>query len=215
MLGFKRKKQQSLRTAQQADVSPDQLLSEADRQIEEQAQQLLDRPAFSYDPREDPLYGYLQQQYTRQGRLAMLDAVGQAANLTGGYASSYGQQAGQQAYQGYLQQLAELLPQLRQEARQSYDDETQRLLEAYQLAVDRADRAYDRRQQAQEQTQQAQEQADREQQAQYDRLQDRQKALVELISSTGYRPDDRELSEAGLTRAQADAWLGYYTKKKR
>ena len=41
----------------------------------------------------------------KNGRLAMMDSMGRAAALTGGYGSSYAQSAGQQAYQKQMDSL--------------------------------------------------------------------------------------------------------------
>ena len=60
------------------------------------AQALEDRKSFTYDAASDALYQQLKGQYVRQGRQAMLDTLGQAATLTGGYGNSYGQTAAQQ-----------------------------------------------------------------------------------------------------------------------
>ena len=67
---------------------------------------------FSYDVEKDPLFRQYKDQYTHQGNLAMLDTMGQAAALTGGYGSSYGQSLGQQSYQSYLQKLGNVMPEL-------------------------------------------------------------------------------------------------------
>ena len=66
-------------------------------------QQIQNREKFSYDLNADALYQQYKDQYTTQGKLAMMDTMGQAAAMTGGYGNSYAQSVGQQAYQGYLQ----------------------------------------------------------------------------------------------------------------
>ena len=47
-------------------------------------------------------------------------------------------------------------------------------------------------------------------QDQYQRQQQDQDRLIELIITTGYKPTAEELAAAGMTEAQAKAWLGYY-----
>ena len=81
------------------------------------------RKDFSYDFSSDPLYQQYANQYQQQGRMAMMDTMGQAAALTGGYGSSYANAVGQQAYQQSLQQMQDILPELQQAAYSKYVDE--------------------------------------------------------------------------------------------
>lgn len=85
------------------------------------------REAFSYDPQKDPAYNLYKEQYLEQGRLAMEDARGRAAALTGGYGNSYGETAGQQAFQSYVQKLAGVLPELYESAYDRYESEGEAL----------------------------------------------------------------------------------------
>lgn len=85
---------------------------------------ILNREEFSYDFNADPLYQMYKDNYTQQGKLAMVDAQAQAAALTGGYGSSYGQQVGQQTYQGYMQELNNIIPDLTSQAYTKYTGET-------------------------------------------------------------------------------------------
>jgi hypothetical protein len=48
-------------------------------------------------------------------------------------------------------------------------------------------------------------------QDQYQRQQQSYDRLLELIIATGYKPTAEELAAAGMTEAEAKAWLGYYT----
>lgn len=102
---------------------PDAFKSRYDDRIQNLLDQFLNRGPFEYDFNADPLYQQYKDQYTRQGELAMMDTMGQAAALTGGYGSSYGSVAGQQAYQGYLQQLNDVIPELRDAAYNMYQQE--------------------------------------------------------------------------------------------
>ena len=70
----------------------------------------------------DPMYGALKDQAVKNGRMAMLDTQAQAANLTGGYGSSYAQSVGHQAYNSYLQQLGDRIPELYRLAYEMYMD---------------------------------------------------------------------------------------------
>lgn len=87
--------------------------------------QINNREKFSYDLNGDALYNQYKNQYMRQGKLAMLDTMGQASAMTGGYGSSYAETVGNQAYQGYLQQLNDVVPQLYQMAYDRYNQEGQ------------------------------------------------------------------------------------------
>lgn len=104
--------------------------------------QILGREDFSYDVNADALYQQYKDQYTAQGKLAMLDTMGQAATKTGGYGNSYAQTAGQQAYQGYLQKLNAVVPELYQLAAQRYADEGQALYDRYDLLRDKNETEY-------------------------------------------------------------------------
>ena len=81
------------------------------------------RKKFEYDLNGDMLYNQYKDQYTTQGKMAMMDTMGQAAALTGGYGNSYAQTVGQQTYQGYLQQLNDKVPELYQLALDQYNRE--------------------------------------------------------------------------------------------
>ncbi len=81
------------------------------------------RQPFSYDVNGDALYQQYKDQYVNQGKMAMMDTMGQAATMTGGYGNSYAQSVGQQAYQGYLQQLTDKIPELYQLAYDKYNRE--------------------------------------------------------------------------------------------
>lgn len=102
------------------------------------------REKFGYNINEDALYQQAAQNYINQGKMAMMDTMGQAATLTGGYGNSYAQQAGQQAYQGYLQGLTDLTPQYYQMALDRYKMEGDDLLDQYALLQQQEDADYGR-----------------------------------------------------------------------
>ena len=104
--------------------------------------QITNGEKFSYDLNGDMLYQQYKDQYTTQGKLAMMDTMGQAAAMTGGYGNSYAQTAGQQAYQGYLQQLNDKVPELYQLALDQYNQERQDLYNQYSLYADQYEKAY-------------------------------------------------------------------------
>ena len=68
----------------------------------------------------DALYQQYRDLYTQQGQMAMMDTMGQAAAMTGGYGNSYAQTAGQQMYNQYLGKLNEVVPELYQQAYNRY-----------------------------------------------------------------------------------------------
>lgn len=116
----------------QLQTRPDAYTSRYQAQLDQLLGSLQGRPEFSYDLGQDPLYRQYRNQYVRQGRQAMMDTVGRAAALTGGYGNSYGQTAGQQTYQNYLQGLNDRIPELYALALEKYRMEGDDLLERYQ-----------------------------------------------------------------------------------
>ena len=127
-----------------AAARPEAYASDWLAQLNAAAEQILSRPDFSYDMGMDPLYHQYRDNYVNLGKQAMMDTMGQAAALTGGYGSSYGQMAGQQAYTGYLQQLNNVIPELYQLALDTYDRQGQRLYNQYGLLSDREGLDYSR-----------------------------------------------------------------------
>lgn len=102
-------------------------------QLNDTLNQILNREKFSYDMNADALYHQYKDQYTTQGQMAMMDTMGQAAAMTGGYGNSYAQAAGQQIYQGYLQQLNSKIPELYQLALNRYNMEGEDLRSQYSM----------------------------------------------------------------------------------
>lgn len=112
--------------------------------LKETLDKILNREEFSYDVNGDALYQQYKDLYTQQGKMAMMDTMGQAATLTGGYGNSYASTAGNQAYQASLQQLNEVVPELYQLAYQKYRDEGDALSQQYALLGDMDEREYGR-----------------------------------------------------------------------
>lgn len=129
---------------QQMAQKPGQYQSTWEGQLHDTIQQILNREKFSYDVNQDALYQQYADQYTRQGKLAMMDTMGQAAALTGGYGSSYGQSVGQQAYQAYLQQLNQVVPELYGMALDRYNQEGQQLYDQAALMAQMENQDYSR-----------------------------------------------------------------------
>ena len=136
--------QQALAALQQAQQSMPSYQASYDQQLQNVYDQIVNRKPFQYNVNEDALYQQYRDQYAQMGQMAMMNTMGQAAGLTGGYGNSYAQAAGQQAYQGYLQQLNEVVPELYGMARQAYDQEGQDLMNQYAMLGDMADTEYGR-----------------------------------------------------------------------
>ena len=81
-------------------------------QIDSTMDSILNRKDFNYDVNGDALYQQYKDRYVNLGQQAMMDTMGQAAKLTGGYGNSNAQMVGQQAYQNYLQGLTDKIPEL-------------------------------------------------------------------------------------------------------
>lgn len=112
--------------------------------LDDTMNKILNREKFTYDLNGDMLYKQYKDQYVNQGNMAMMDTMGQAAALTGGYGNSYAQTVGQQTYQGYLQQLNDKVPELYRLALDQYNREGEDLYNQYGLYADRDDRDYGR-----------------------------------------------------------------------
>lgn len=208
-------------------------------QIDSLIQQLQGQQPFTYDVNTDPLYLQLRDQWMRDGKLAMEDTMGQAAQLTGGYGNSYAQTAGQQVYNAHLQGVNEMIPQLKEAARADYDAENAYLMQQLGLLMDQdsqdysrwmdelerqryeqewqyqqdrdalADQRYDREWEYQQGRDQLADQRYQDELA-YGRGQDAYDRLLEMIATTGYKPTAEELAAAGMSESQAKAWLGYW-----
>ena len=129
---------------QQLAQKPGAYQSTWDEQVKDTIAQILNREKFSYDLNGDALYQQYKDQYTMQGKLAMMDTMGQAAAMTGGYGNSFAQAVGQQAYQNYLQQLNDVVPELYGMAQEQHNQETQNLYNQAGLMAQMEDQDYSR-----------------------------------------------------------------------
>ena len=129
---------------QQLAQKPGAYQSAWQTQLNETLDKILNREKFSYDLNGDALYQQYKDQYTTQGKMAMMDTMGQAAAMTGGYGNSYAQMAGQQAYQGYLQQLNDKVPELYQLALDQYNKEEDALYDKASLMAGMEEQDYGR-----------------------------------------------------------------------
>lgn len=115
-----------------------------DTQLKEYYDKLLNREDFSFDINGNALFNQYKDFYQKQGQLAMMDTIGQASAMTGGYGNSYATSAGQQAYQQNLDQLNQIVPELYQLALQQYQMEGDQLYNAYGVLADDRDFAYNK-----------------------------------------------------------------------
>lgn len=105
---------------------------------------LLSREAFRYDYENDPLYQAYAGIYRQEGRRAAADALGQAAQNTGGYASSYAAAAAQQAGSVYSARQAGVIPELYKLAYEVYLNDGETRMEQLSLVQGLEQRDYDR-----------------------------------------------------------------------
>lgn len=129
---------------EQMGKKPGEYQSSWQSQLNDTLQQILNREKFSYDLNADALYQQYKNQYVQQGKMAMMDTMGQAQAMTGGYGNSYAQSVGQQAYQGYLQELNNKIPELYQLALNKYQMEGNELKDQYGLMVQQEEQEYGR-----------------------------------------------------------------------
>ena len=99
---------------------------------------ITNRKKFTYDLNADAMYQQYKDNYMTQGKQAMMDTMGQASALTGGYGNSYAATVGNQTYQGYLTHLNDVAPELYKLALDKYNNEGNDLLN--QLNVLASDR---------------------------------------------------------------------------
>ena len=154
-------------------------------QIQGLYDKIANRKDFTYDVNADAMYQQLKDQYIQGGRMAMIDTMGQAQAMTGGYGNSYAQGVGQQAYQGYLQGLNEQVPNLYQMALNRYIQQGDQLTDQYSMLT-------------------AQDAQD------YARWQDQQNLALQqaqAMIAQGVRPSDEMLGQAGLSKEYLDAIL--------
>ena len=118
--------------------------SQWQEQINAYMDKIMNRDPFSYDVNGDALYQQYRDNYIQQGQMAMMDTMGQAAAMTGGYGNSYAQSVGQQMYNQQLNQLNDIVPELYQMAYDRYNQEGQDLYNQYGMLMDRENMDYGR-----------------------------------------------------------------------
>ena len=75
---------------------------------------------FDYDVNTDELYQQYVDSYSKMGKRAAEDVMGQASALTGGYGNSYATTAAAQTYQQYLDKASSAVPDFYQSAVDKY-----------------------------------------------------------------------------------------------
>lgn len=183
-------------------------------QLDDTMGKILNREKFSYDLNGDALYQQYKDRYVNQGRMAMMDTMGQAQAMTGGYGNSYAQSVGQQTYQNYLQGLNDKIPELYNLALSKYQMEGDQLKDQYSILGNREAQDYGRwaddrdfgygqfvddrnyRYQLDEQD--------------YGRWKDQQALTLQQVQAMiekGVRPSDEMLEQAGISKEYLDAML--------
>lgn len=133
---------------EQLAQKPGEYQSAWQTQLNDAINKILNREKFSYDLNGDALYQQYKDKYSQQGKMAMMDTMGQAQAMTGGYGNSYAQSVGQQAYQSHLQELNDIVPELYQMAYDQYNQEGQDMYTQAALMAQQEDRDYGRYQDA-------------------------------------------------------------------
>lgn len=121
---------------------PGEYTSKWQQQLDAAMDKILNREHFSYDLNGDALYRQYKDRAVKNGRLAMMDTMGQAAAMTGGYGSSYAQSAGQQAYQKQMDGLTDQASRLYDKAREDYDRQGQADRDRYDVLRQRENSSY-------------------------------------------------------------------------
>jgi hypothetical protein len=140
---------EAVKTAQsklqsQLTTKPGAYQSPWQTQLNDTMNKILNREKFNYDLNGDALWQQYKDRYVQQGKMAMMDTMGQASALTGGYGNSYAQQVGQQTYQQYLTGLTDKIPELYQLALDKYQMEGNDLYNQYGILGDRENLDYGR-----------------------------------------------------------------------
>ena len=126
----------------QMQAQPGAANSQLQGQMDNLYNQISTRQPFKYDMNADRLYQQMKDQYARSGQLGMMNSMGQASALTGGYANAWAQTAGQQTYDSYMQELNNNLPALEDRAYGRYQDEGNQLAQRFSMAGQLTDRDY-------------------------------------------------------------------------
>lgn len=113
-------------------------------QIAALLQEYQSRDPFAYNPDEDMMFQNALASAMRSGQTAMMDTMGQAAALTGGYGSTYSQSVGNQAYNQYIQGAYDTLPEFYQMSLDAYNREGDAMMNKIGLLSDADAAEYER-----------------------------------------------------------------------
>lgn len=127
---------------QQLSRKPGAYQSQWQTQLDDTMGKIMNRQPFTYDMNADALYQQYKDRYVQGGKMAMMDTMGQASTLTGGYGNSYAQGVGQQAYNQYLLGLNDKMPELYNLALSKYESEGNALKDQYSMLGDRENLDY-------------------------------------------------------------------------
>lgn len=103
------------------------------QQLDALTQQYLTRDPFDYDYTQDPRWQAYKKEYTREGRRATEDAMGQYAAMTGGMPSTAAVTAAQQAGDYYNARMTDKIPELYDAAYQMWLNEGDQQLQGINL----------------------------------------------------------------------------------
>ena len=132
-------------TLQQVQNSkPQSYASKYSTALDNIMQQIQNPGQFKYEFNGDNLFKNYADLYTQKGKQASLDAMGQAAALTGGYGNSYAQGVGQQAYQQYLLSLYDKGLDMYDRAYQRYNDQLGNNKDIYNMLAAQESQDYNR-----------------------------------------------------------------------
>lgn len=123
---------------------PGDFASNYTQQLNDLYSQIMNRDPFQYNLNEDMLYQQAKDQYMLTGQQAMMDTMGQASAMTGGYGSSYASTAGNQAYQQHLTALNNMVPEFYDRAFAQYQSEGEDLYNRFALTQQMDQTDYDR-----------------------------------------------------------------------
>lgn len=129
-------------TVQQA--STPQYSSQWQSELDNLMSQIMNREKFSFDLNGDAMYQQYADMYKNNADMAMQNAMGQAAAMTGGYGSSYSQAAGQQAYAQQMQGLNDVAMDMYNNALNRYLAEGDALNQQYSMLANREAQDYER-----------------------------------------------------------------------
>lgn len=115
-------------------------------QLDNILEQIQNPQSFDFSFNGNALWNAYKDQYTQLGRQASMDAMGQAAALTGGYGNSYAQQAANQANQQWLLGLMDKGMDVYDRAYGKYRDDQNALKDRYGMLSEAEATDYNRAQ---------------------------------------------------------------------